>query len=80
VDDNLAIKIIDTGIGIPEEVKKKVFKSMVTTKGLSGSGIGLYISKLILEARFNASIEYEDNPGGGTIFTVTIPSEHFKIN
>ncbi len=79
-DNNLAIKIIDTGSGIPEEVKKKVFKSMVTTKGLSGSGIGLYISKLILEARFNASIEYEDNPGGGTIFTVTIPSEHFKIN
>lgn len=80
VDDNLAIKIIDTGIGIPEEVKKKVFQSMITTKGSSGSGIGLYISKLILEAKFNARIEYEDNPGGGTIFTVTIPSEHFRIN
>ncbi len=79
VDNNLAIKILDTGSGIPEEVRKRVFQAMITTKGSSGSGIGLYISKLILEARFSARIEFGDNPGGGTIFTVTIPSEHFRI-
>ena len=43
VDSNLVISIKDYGCGLPQKVKEKLFKEMITTKGKNGTGLGLYI-------------------------------------
>jgi signal transduction histidine kinase len=57
---------------IPVEVRKKIFKKMVTTKGKHGTGIGLYISLTIIKAKFNGEMFFESNEKE-TIFYVKIP-------
>jgi len=61
----------DTGIGIPEEIKEKLWKPLFTTKA-KGMGLGLAICKRIVEAH-GGSISAESIPGKGTTLTVSIP-------
>jgi len=61
----------DTGIGIPEDIKKKLGKPLLTTKA-KGMGLGLAICKRIVEAH-GGSISVESHPGRGTTFTISIP-------
>ena len=67
------IKVSDNGVGIPEEMKKKVFVPNFTTKN-SGTGLGLAISKNIIES-VNGKIYYETMPNIGTDFYVELPIE-----
>lgn len=67
----IEIKIIDSGPGIPEEVRGHIFEPFVTTKK-TGTGLGLAISKRILTAH-RGNIEVESYPGGGTVFAVYLP-------
>ncbi len=67
------IKVSDNGIGIPEEMKNKVFVPNFTTKN-SGTGLGLAISKNIIES-VNGKIYYETEPNVGTDFFVELPIE-----
>ncbi len=72
----VAIKVKDTGIGIPLEQQKKVFESFTQADGTStrkygGTGLGLTISKQIIEA-MGGTISLESEPGVGTEFTCTI--------
>ena len=67
------IKVSDNGVGIPEEMKKKVFVPNFTTKN-SGTGLGLAISKNIIES-VNGKIYYETEPNKGTDFFVELPIE-----
>ena len=67
----IEIKIIDSGPGIPEEVRGHIFEPFVTTKK-TGTGLGLAISKRILTAH-RGNIEVESYPGGGTVFVVYLP-------
>lgn len=53
------IKINDNGIGIPSEIQKKLFLPYVTTKKTEGSGLGLYITKQILN-KMNGDIYFID--------------------
>lgn len=77
-----SIVIADNGIGIPDEVKVKLFRRFQrgTTKA-HGKGLGLYIVRSLLE-KFNGSVKVEDRVPGdyskGTKFTVILPaaSEH----
>lgn len=67
----------DTGIGIPEEEKKNLFKEFFRiknedTKGIQGSGLGLSIVKKIIDI-YKGSIEVESKAGEGSVFTVKIP-------
>ncbi|WP_277465657.1 two-component regulator propeller domain-containing protein [Parabacteroides sp. PF5-6] len=76
----LYISVNDTGIGIPEKYKEKIFerffqadnKMIYPMQGQSGTGIGLSLCKQIVEI-FNGRIWVEDNPGGGTSFRVLLP-------
>ena len=43
-NNNLIISVKDYGSGLPEKVKNKLFKEMITTKGKNGTGLGLYMS------------------------------------
>ena len=71
--NDLTISIKDYGCGIPKEVKDKLFKEMITTKGKNGTGLGLYMSYSTIKAHFNGNISLESEEGKGTTFTITIP-------
>lgn len=72
-DNKLLISIRDYGEGMPEKVKNKLFKEMITTKGKNGTGLGLYMSYSTIKAHFNGNISVESKEGEGTIFTITLP-------
>ncbi len=65
--------ITDFAGGLPEEVKDKLFKEMVTTKGKNGTGLGLYMSYSNIKARFGGDITYNSEDGKGTTFNIIIP-------
>ncbi|KNY27333.1 putative sensor with HAMP domain containing protein [Pseudobacteroides cellulosolvens ATCC 35603 = DSM 2933] len=73
--DNNNIKFIikDNGKGIPVEVKSKIFKEMITTKGKNGTGIGLYMSYSTIKGRFGGDIWFESDGDKGTAFYITVP-------
>lgn len=69
---NINYEIIDNGCGMDYEVKKKVFTSFFTTKGLGGSGLGLLMTKKIVQEH-GGRIELHSEPGEGTVFRITLP-------
>lgn len=70
--ERVAISVADTGHGIAAGVADQLFKPFVTTKE-HGMGIGLAISKTIVEAH-GGELTAGTNPGGGTVFRFTIPA------
>lgn len=67
--DDYIISIEDTGVGIPEEIKPKLFTPMVTTKS-KGQGFGLAVVKRLTEA-LGGTITFESQIGKGTKFIIT---------
>jgi two-component system sensor kinase FixL len=68
--DMIEVSVADSGSGISEEVADRLFQPFVTTKP-SGMGVGLSISKRIIEAH-GGEMWVEPNPGGGTVFRFTL--------
>jgi len=68
----VAISVADTGAGISPEIGAQLFQPFITTKR-QGMGVGLSISRTIIEAH-GGSIAPHPNPGGGTIFSFTLPA------
>jgi signal transduction histidine kinase len=67
--------IADTGHGMSPEVKGRLFAAFISTKGSNGSGLGLWISKGIIE-KHSGSIQFRSctKPGcSGTVFSIFIP-------
>jgi PAS domain S-box-containing protein len=69
--DKAVITVSDTGIGIPEEIKPKLFSPMTTTKA-KGQGFGLAVSKRLIEA-MKGTISFESQEGKGTKFIIELP-------
>jgi two-component system NtrC family sensor kinase len=68
------ISIEDTGSGMTEEQKAKVFTAGFTTKPVGeGTGLGLSISREIIEERHGGSLGFESEPGVGSVFHIRIP-------
>lgn len=65
--------ISDKGMGIPEKIKKKLFREMVTTKGRDGTGLGMYMAYSTIRGHFDGSINFESKVGKGTTFYIEIP-------
>jgi len=66
------IEIEDSGGGIPEEIKDKIFEPYFTTKFQSqGTGIGLYMSRIIITQHFNGKL-YFYNSKKGAVFVIEI--------
>ena len=77
--ENLNIAVKDRGAGISPQVKDKLFKAMVTNKGTQGTGLGLYISNVVIKSKFNGTMWTADREGGGSIFGISIPREYVYI-
>lgn len=74
----VTVEVSDSGPGIPESVLNRVFEPFFTTREVgSGMGMGLSICHTILEAHGGA-IRAGNKPGGGAIFTFTLPEENEK--
>ena len=71
--NNLIISVKDYACGMPEKVKNKLFKEMITTKGKNGTGLGLYMSYSTIRAHFNGDILLESEEGKGTTFSILLP-------
>ncbi len=76
--DDIRIVFKDTGCGIPENIKGKIFDPFVTTKGplggsdIPGTGLGLFLTHGIIDS-YKGKIEVESREGVGTKFTILIP-------
>jgi signal transduction histidine kinase len=69
--DDVVITVQDTGVGIPENVKPKLFTPLFTTKS-KGQGFGLAVVKRMTEA-LNGTVTFESQQGKGTKFTIRLP-------
>ena len=74
-DQLVVVRVRDSGSGIAAELLPKIFDPGFTTKGVGvGTGLGLSICYRIATAH-EGQIEVESKPGGGTTFTLTLPTD-----
>ena len=70
-ENQMEIRVIDRGFGIPSEVQEKLFTPFFSTKP-EGMGMGLNICRSIIEFH-QGRLWVENNPEGGSIFVITLP-------
>lgn len=80
---SLRFKVKDTGIGMTEEVRDRIFEPFVRERGLrahgnEGTGLGLAISKKLVE-RIGGKIEVDSEPGRGSTFSFTAVFETVRV-
>jgi signal transduction histidine kinase/transcriptional regulator with GAF, ATPase, and Fis domain len=71
------IEVVDSGLGIPRDEHNRIFEKFyrldpALTRGVDGTGLGLYISKELVE-RMNGRISVDSEPGRGSTFVVEVP-------
>ncbi len=76
-DTEIRITVRDLGMGIPKAEQPRIFQKFfrahnVRTMDTDGTGLGLYMSKAIIE-HLGGSLAFESEEGKGTLFTVTLP-------
>lgn len=71
--NNAVISVEDFAGGIPEYIKNNIGKNILTTKGVSGTGFGLYMAYSVIQGAFGGNITFDTVEGHGTIFYITIP-------
>jgi PAS domain S-box-containing protein len=77
-DDRCLIVVADEGLGIPSSELERIFEKFYRldpqqTRGVGGSGLGLYICRELVE-RMDGRLEVESEPGRGSRFTVALPA------
>jgi two-component system, NtrC family, sensor histidine kinase HupT/HoxJ len=72
-EEKLLITLSDNGPGIEDEVKDRLFKEMITTKGKHGTGLGLYMSYSTIKGMFRGNMWFESSVGKGTKFYIQLP-------
>lgn len=74
IDGEAEVRIEDTGPGVPEPLKARIFDPGFTTKGVRvGTGLGLAISYRIIVERHRGSLHVDDTETGGAVFVIRLP-------
>lgn len=73
-EDSLAFQVEDNGPGLDPEIREKLFREMVSTKGSSGTGLGLVVTEKILREH-GGKVRFNCGPKGGTVFQLVIPRQ-----
>ena len=69
----VVIRISDNGVGMPEEVRGRIFEQGFTTKGVGkGTGLGMAIARQIVEEKHGGTIACSSEPGTGTEFAIVL--------
>jgi len=68
----VVITVADTGIGMPEPVRRRIFEPFFSTKGEKGSGLGLSMAYTIVQ-RHGGDIRVDSEPGKGATFSLSLP-------
>ncbi|HEY3220463.1 MAG TPA: ATP-binding protein [Gemmatimonadales bacterium] len=78
IDDTggrVCVTVTDNGPGVAPEIAERLFRPFASTKGMRGTGLGLYISRqLVREAEGELDLVKRSEPGGGARFLVWLPS------
>lgn len=77
-DDQVLIFVTDSGIGIPFEVRNKIFEAFFTTKGQHGNGLGLSIAREIVE-KHGGHVYVDSIPQKGSTFMIELPTVGEKL-
>ena len=72
-NNNIIISVADHGCGMTPEIQEKLFKTMITTKGKNGTGLGMFMSYSTIKGQFNGDITFTSEVGKGTTFNIIIP-------
>jgi PAS domain S-box-containing protein len=74
--DRAVVEVADTGPGVPEHVGERIFEPFFTTRTtLGGTGLGLWLSRAIVEEE-GGTLTWRNRPEGGAQFTVSLPLAH----
>jgi two-component system sensor histidine kinase VicK len=83
--NEIIFSVRDTGQGIDEKIMRKLFSKFATSPAISGTGLGLFISRKIIDAHSGNIYGINNNPadsnrkeGGGATFTFTLPLKGTK--
>lgn len=70
----VVFEVADSGCGMDYDVKQKVFTSFFSTKGAGGTGLGLLLTRKIVQ-QHGGTITFESTPGQGTVFRLSFPRD-----
>ncbi|MBN2782251.1 MAG: HAMP domain-containing histidine kinase [Campylobacterales bacterium] len=80
-DEEIEIYIIDNGIGIEQSILDKVFDPYFTTKfEAQGIGLGLYMSKMIIEKNMGGKLSCQNGKNGGAEFKIILNESKGGLN
>lgn len=77
-DRQVVLTVADTGTGMPESVRRRIFEPFFSTKGERGSGLGLAMTYSIVK-RHGGDIQVESEAGLGTTFTIALPAATRRV-
>lgn len=71
-EPSLAILVADAGSGMSRATLRRIFEPFFSTKGITGTGLGLWVSREII-AKHSGSVQVRSSEGAGTIFRILFP-------
>jgi signal transduction histidine kinase len=78
--DSVEVRIRDSGTGIPEKARERIFTPFFTTKGVGkGTGQGLAIAHSVIVDKHGGTIHFETETGKGTCFVIRLPLKDSAI-
>ncbi len=78
-DNMVQFEVRDSGTGMSEDTKNRLFKEMITTKAKHGTGLGLYMSYSTIRGKFGGKMWFESEIGKGAVFYIEIPLVTHRI-
>ena len=70
----MVFAVEDNGIGMDQETREKIFSLFFSSKGIKGTGLGLFISNKIVD-KHGGTIDVDSEQGRGTRFVIRLPLE-----